>query len=121
MTSKSVVDSLDPFAHSDFGSCLSRPTVPIPARRGQRVKGHTGLPIARFLRSLARNELIEGEWCRLTAWFANDRCLAQCAQAGLMVLKQPQSRAHDVAGRTVTALRDLLLDDERAVMLVKAE
>lgn len=76
--------------------------------------------MARFLSSLPRNELIEVERCRLATSFASDECLAQCTQAGLTILKQPQSSTHDVAGRTVTARRDLLLD-ERAVMLIEAE
>jgi hypothetical protein len=35
------------------------------------------------------------------------------------MLEQPQSGAHDIAGRPVTARRDLLLG-ERAVMVIEA-
>ena len=67
-----------------------------------------------------RNELIEVERRRLTTLFASNEGLSQRAQAGLTILKQPQSRPHDVAGRAVTARFNLLLD-ERVVMLIKAE
>jgi hypothetical protein len=52
--------------------------------------------------------------------FTSDKCLAQCAQLGLTILKQPQSRTHDIAGRPVTARGDLPLD-EGSVMVIEAE
>jgi hypothetical protein len=84
------------------------------------VKVHTGSSAARVSSSLAGNERIEVEWSRLAALFASDKCLAQCAQLGLTILKQPQSRTHDIAGRPVTARGDLLLD-EGSVMVIETE
>jgi hypothetical protein len=76
--------------------------------------------VARVFASLACSEFIEVEWSRLAALFARDKRLAQCAQSGLTILEQSQSRTHDIAGRPVTARGDLLLD-ERAVMVIEAE
>ena len=106
-----------PDRHPSAHRCNPRSVL---SRRVQPAKVHTGSPVSRFLSSLVRNELIEVEWCRLATSFTSDECLAQGAQAGLAILKQPQSSTHDVAGRAVTARGDLLLD-ERAVVLIEAE
>jgi len=84
------------------------------------VKARTGAPVARFLGSLTSNELVEVERRRVTTLFASNEGLSQRPQADLTILKQPQGRPHNVAGRAVTARCNLILD-ERAEMLIKAE
>lgn len=89
-------------------------------RRVRLVKARTGSPVARFLGSLTSNELVEVERRRVTTLFASNEGLSQRPQADLTILKQPQGRPHNVAGRAVTARCNLILD-ERAEMLIKAE
>ena len=84
------------------------------------VRARTGSPVARFPGSLTSNELVEVERRRVTPLFASNEGLSQRQQADLTILKQPQGRPHNVAGRAVTAGRNLILD-ERAEMLIKAE
>ena len=84
------------------------------------VKARTDSPVARFLGSLTSNELVEVERRRVTTLFASNEGLSQRPQADLTILKQPQGRPHNVAGRAVTAGSNLILD-ERAEMLIKAE
>jgi hypothetical protein len=76
--------------------------------------------MARFLGSLTSNELVEVERRRVTALFASNEGLSQRPQADLTILKQPQGRTDNVAGRAVTAGGNLILD-ERAEMFIKAE
>ena len=106
-----------PDRHPTAQSCNPRSVL---GRHVRLVKARTGSPVARFLGSLTSNELVEVERRRVTTLFASNEGLSQRPQADLTILKQPQGRPHNVAGRAVTARCNLILD-ERAEMLIKAE
>jgi hypothetical protein len=75
------------------------------------VKARTGSPVARLPGSLTSNELVEVQRRRVTTLFARNEGLSQRPQADLTILKQPQGRPHNIAGRAVTARSNLILDE----------